>query len=195
MPPVMPIITVGDLSQHEYCARKSFYSYCTGVTGRPTRKMEEGKRRHEREAGLEWRRSLRRYGLEDGELIQGLVLESQALGLRGRIDQVVRSKNRAVVVEFKETTFEVTPSHRIQVAAYALLLEEIYRLDVPAGVVVRVPTQEVSRIEVTPKLKARVVEVAGEVRRVILAQEMPPPHPHRARCAECEKWRFCGDVW
>jgi CRISPR-associated exonuclease Cas4 len=157
--------------------------------------MEEGKRRHEREAGLEWRRSLRRYGLQDGELLQGLTLESGRLGLRGRIDQVVKTQGRAVVVEFKETTFDVTPSHRVQVAAYALLLEEALAVQVPAAVIVRVPTQEVTRIEITPRRRARVLEVTEEVRRVILSQEMPPPHPHRSRCLECEKWRFCGDVW
>src|SRR5206468_9768164 len=81
-------------------------------------------------------------GLEDGELIGaddsdlGLVtLRSERLGLVGRPDQILRVGRSYIPVEQKPSARRLYPSHAMQ-AAQCILLQEVYGVRPPYGVVV-----------------------------------------------------------
>ena len=82
-------------------------------------------------------------GLEDGELIGaddshlGLVtLRSERLGLVGRPYQSLRVGPSYIPVEQKPSARRLYPSHSMQVAAQCILLQEMYGVRPPYGVVV-----------------------------------------------------------
>src|SRR5438876_31102 len=81
---------VSDLKQYAYCPRIVYYSYGTPLERPTTFKMEHGQAAHDKTEELERRRSLRAYRLTQGEREYDAVLESAALGLRGKLDEVVR---------------------------------------------------------------------------------------------------------
>ena len=80
---------VTDLKQFVYCARIVYYTYCLPLLRPVTFKMVAGVEAHDRAEGLEQRRSLRAYGLTSGRRYFDVVLESEALWLRGKVDMVV----------------------------------------------------------------------------------------------------------
>jgi CRISPR/Cas system-associated exonuclease Cas4 (RecB family) len=83
-----PTFLVTDLKQFAYCPRVVYYSYCLPLIRPTTYKMQAGQEAHLEEEGREQRRSLRAYGLEEGERTFNLWLQSSELGLRGRMDMV-----------------------------------------------------------------------------------------------------------
>ena len=97
-----------DLRQYVYCRRVIYFRYCLPVRPPPTYKMAEGKLQHERVEELERRRSLRAYGLADGERVFDVRLASERLGVVGTLDMVVVRRHEVIPVEFKHT--EARPS-------------------------------------------------------------------------------------
>jgi len=99
--------------------------------------------------------------------ITELRLESEILGLRGRVDRL-KIDDEIVPYELK-TRKEIYDSDKIQLAAYALLLEEKYGQPVTKG---RVESQEKEEdILITPELKDKVLKIAEEIRNMDSAPE------------------------
>ena len=53
-------------------------------------------------------------------------LASDGLGLSGRPDRLIRLRNRAIIPREKKSSKRLYDSHRVQVGAYLLLIEEKY---------------------------------------------------------------------
>ena len=122
-----------DLRQYDYCPRVVYYDHCTPLGRRETPKMSYGKDAHDLERLLEKRRSLKRYGLHQGKRHFNLTLVSETLGLSGSCDLAVITPDAAYPVEFKTTTRQPAMGHKLQLCAYALLLEERYARPCPQG--------------------------------------------------------------
>src|SRR5437660_1312929 len=73
------LLEVTDLKQYTCCPRIVFYRYCLPKVRPVTGLMEEGIRCHQEEEGREERRSLRPYGLVDGERFFHIALQSTKL--------------------------------------------------------------------------------------------------------------------
>lgn len=129
-------LEVTDLKQWRYCARVVWYRYCLPDVRPVTSLMAQGIAHHREEEGREERRSLRPYGLAAGERHFDVALRSERLGLRGRLDLAIAVPGRAspgaeaVVVEYKDSEQRPGPHFKLQLAAYALLLEEAWGLPV-----------------------------------------------------------------
>ena len=109
------LLEVTDLKQYTCCPRIVFYRYCLPRVRPITVLMEEGIRCHLEEENREERRSLRPYGLVDGERFFHLALQSNELELTGRIDLAIAIPTReavdaeAVVVEYKYSEHKAGP--------------------------------------------------------------------------------------
>src|SRR2546421_6790461 len=88
------LLEVTDLKQYICCPRIVFYRYCLPKIRPMTFLMEEGIRGHKDEEGREERRSLKPYGIADGERTFHLVLQSPQIGLTGHIDLVIVTPSR-----------------------------------------------------------------------------------------------------
>ena len=95
------LLNASDLRQYVYCPRIVYFRYCVPVRPPPTYKMVEGKLQHEQVEELEHRRSLRAYGLSDGERVFGVRLRSDRLGISGVLDLVIVRRYEVIPVEFK----------------------------------------------------------------------------------------------
>jgi len=162
--------------------------------------MEEGIRCHLEEEGREARRSLRSYGLVDGERFFHLTLESTKLELIGKLDLAIVVPSRevpeaeAVVVEYKYSEYKAGPHFALQLAAYALLLEEVWKIPVKQGFLYSIPLRRAEPIPITPHLRKKVVQVVSQIKQIVHSEFMPPPPTTQRRCVTCEFRRFCNDV-
>jgi CRISPR-associated exonuclease Cas4 len=98
-------------------------------------------------------------------------------------------------VDFKDTEGGVRYNHRIQLAAYAMLVEETLGGPVPRAFVYLVPSRQLVSVAVGEKEKNEVMRALAEMRRGIEQEEMPPPTPVRTRCVACEFRNYCADIW
>lgn len=194
---------VTDIKQAAYCPRIAFYTYVLPVGKRPTRKMGFGTVAHEQVERLEARRTLSRYGLREAERVWGVWLTSEGLRMSGRLDLLLKlppkpetpEAPRYIPVDFKRTAGPVYQNHRLQLAAYALLVEEGYGQAVTTGFIYRIPEGRPEVVAIEDGLKRRVWEMVAEIDAMVQAERMPLPTPHRGRCQDCEFQNYCADIW
>lgn len=194
------LLEVTDLKQYLCCPRIVFYRYCLPRVRPLTYTMEEGIRAHQEEDDREERRGLRTYGLQEGERAFHLSLRSERLGLTGCLDLAIATPSRAdpqaeaIVVEYKLSEQRAGAHFKLQLAAYALLLEEIWRLPVTHSFLYSIPLRRAERIPITEALRKKVSKMIDEIHQLIERESMPPPPASQRRCATCEFRRFCNDV-
>jgi CRISPR-associated exonuclease Cas4 len=191
---------VTDLKQWTYCPRILFYRYCLPRIRPVTDAMRQGIEAHAEAAEREERRSLRTYGLSQGQRAFDVELRSEQLGLRGRIDLAIALPGRdapqatGTVVEYKDSERSAGAHFKLQLAAYAMLLEEAWHMPVRQGYIYHIPTRSVEKIAITAAQRHRVEVTVAHMRGAIDGERMPDPPASRAPCVGCEFRRFCNDV-
>ena len=83
--------------------------------------------------------------------------------------------------------------HKLQLAAYALLLESQPGPPIQRGVVCFLPMGTAESIAMTTALKNEARQVLNDIRAHLLNEALPPPADRWAKCRDCEYLRFCGD--
>ncbi len=192
--PPTPALTVTDIKQWLYCPRLLFYTYCLPVPKHATFKMQDGKEAHEHTSDLEERRSLRAYGLLQGERLFHVALTSPRLALTGHLDMLILTDSEAIPVEFKNTRRAPGRNHRHQLAAYALLIEEKWHKPVWRAFFYLIPSRRASPVDVELAEKQRVLRAVEDIRAMVAAERMPMPTRQRGRCVDCEYRLYCADV-
>jgi len=186
-------LRVSDLKQWVYCPRVVYFNYVIPVERRTTYKMTAGQEQHLRLEQLENRRTLARYGLEEGERRFRVSLNSGRLGLSGILDLLVVSKSGYYPVEFKDSPGGPALNHRYQLAGYGLLVEETFRVPVRTGFLYIIPQNRVVPMPLTPGVRERVRTLLAEIRTSIAEERTPPATRIVGRCRECEYRNYCGD--
>lgn len=120
-------------------------------------------------------------------------LYSARYRLAGRPDYLVNKDNRIVPVEVKSGRAPKQPyqSHILQLAAYCLLVEEVYRQRPPYGIIRYADCM--FEIDYTDKLKAELLATIRQMRADMRKPEVRRSHNHRARCARCGYRHECDD--
>ena len=194
------LYTVSDVKKMGYCPRFVYYHYCLpAVRPPPTPMMEAGVQANDRTEELEQRRSLRAYGLQEGERQFDLWLESESLGLCGRLDLLITTPEERIPVDYKYSEAPnagQTPylDWQWQLSAYALLLKEQPGLEVRRGFIYAIPQRHAVQIEFGAALLAQVRAVIEKIESIVEQESMPDVVPYQARCKACEYRRFCNDV-
>jgi len=194
------LFEVTDLKQYTVCPRIVYYRYCLPKVRPITGLMAEGILHHEEEDAREERRSLRNYGLREGERVVHLALRSTTLGLTGRLDLAIATPSRAaenaegIVVEYKYSEQKAGPHFALQLAAYALLLEEAWSLPVKRGYLYSIQLRRAEQIPITPHLRKKILQTVQHIRHSVEGEVLPAPPSSQYRCVTCEFRRFCNDV-
>jgi CRISPR-associated exonuclease Cas4 len=191
----MDLIPVTDLKQWAYCARIVYYHRAMPGVGKPTFKMKEAGAAQDLIESLEMRRSLERYGLEGARRRFNVWLQSESLGLSGKVDLLLQAPGEVAVVDFKLTSGEPGWNHRIQLAGYCLLAETVCQLPARRGFMYRIPDNRLFAIEITAELRRAVAAGLEDIRRIAETQWCPEATAVRARCTECEYVNYCADIW
>jgi CRISPR-associated exonuclease Cas4 len=173
--------------------------------------MKVGIEEEEDQRVLEKRRTFARFGIKTGRRRFQLPIASEELELSGMVDVLLelgeRSFEEAVAqgtstgeiefipVEWKASGKPIQRHQLLQIAGYAMMIEEAVGTSVPFGFFVSLPSERVKKVEIGKALRAQVLEVHRQVMAGLGGEEMPAPTPHRGKCASCEFRRFCNDVW
>lgn len=155
--------------------------------------MDFGKSEHLELDRLEKRRKLVRYGLDSGQRVFHAHLYSKRLGLEGKLDLHIMKGRECYPVEFKHSS-AVHFNHKIQLAGYALLLEEKIEYPVRTGFIYLIPKNEIVIVPITQDLRDYVHKTLADIRHCILFEQYPRRVLLRKRCLECEFRRYCRDI-
>jgi CRISPR-associated exonuclease Cas4 len=188
-------LRASDLRQYLYCPRVVYFSLVVPVNRVETFKMSAGREAEREHARLERRRSLARYGVEHGIRRYDVRVLCAKLGVSGTLDEVVYGTDGPVPVEVKFTEGGVAFGHKVQLAVYAMGLEEESGQPVPRGFVHLVPGKRTTAVPIDDKLRAAATDLTRRIRAMLTTQELPPPADRPAKCDGCELRCFCNDVY
>jgi CRISPR-associated exonuclease Cas4 len=130
-------------------------------------------------------------GLDNGVLVAAddsrlgsPTLRSARLGLIGRPDHLLRSGNVLIPVEQKPSARRAYPSHMLQVAAECMLVQEVYGVRPPYGLLVLAGGVQ-ERIQFTPALERRLLQAMAEMRALLNAGTEPGAIWVAPKCQAC----------
>ncbi len=89
---------------------------------------------------------------------------------------------------------KVAYHYKLQITAYAILLEETFHLPARRGFLYLIPLRRAEEVPVTPALRCRLHKLLDDMRLIAQQERMPPPVDRPSRCVNCEFKRFCNDV-
>ncbi|MBW2965557.1 CRISPR-associated protein Cas4 [Candidatus Woesearchaeota archaeon] len=123
-------------------------------------------------------------------------IQSDELELTGIIDRIEEYQTGSVPIELKTGSMPkqgVWPGHRIQIAAYALLLEEKFKQPIKEGFVHYLDQNEKRHIAINPFLKQEVKELKEKVRLLLNTPELPKINENSNKCKVCGLKDQCND--
>jgi len=120
-------------------------------------------------------------------------LFSKRYGLAGKPDYIVEQNGSVIPVEVKPTRVSSQPreSDVMQLAAYALLVEETRATRVPHGLLKY--RDAVFEIEMTNELRARLLALMDQMRANAQAVDVARSHAESRRCRACGYRAECGE--
>jgi CRISPR-associated exonuclease Cas4 len=122
-------------------------------------------------------------------------LVSQAYGLTGRPDYLVRTTEGIVPVEAKSTKCPASgrpyDSHVMQLAAYCLLVESTIGAEVPYGVI-KYSDREII-VDYTEELRDELITLLEEMRAAREAEDVHRSHEDVRRCSKCSMREVCTE--
>ena len=130
------------------------------------------------------------------KIISELRIESDELRLKGIIDQVHVYESDYVPFELKTGRTPqdgVWPSHRIQIAAYSLLLQERFNKPIKEGFVLYLDTKEKRHIAINPFMKEEVKKIVDDVIALMEKMELPDFCDNENKCRKCGLKQTCYD--
>lgn len=125
-----------------------------------------------------------------------LKITSEKLGLKGIIDQIEIYKQGFVPVELKTGKAPkegIWPGHKIQLIAYALLLEEKFNTEIKEGFVHYLDTKEKRHIPINPFMRIEVRELIEKVNALLNSNSIPNFEKNQNKCVNCGIKEQCYD--
>lgn len=171
------LVNVSDLNQFAYCPRRYWYLRFYDTQGRNYERVE-GKTIHENQSTR-------------GDWLNELYLESESLGLKGKIDVLDMEGTRAVPVERKRAeSGQFYRSDKLQLAGYCMLLEEHLGEPVREGAIYLYETDQRIHVSITEDHREAVREQI-EAMRSMTADAVPPLTDNPSKCEACSVRSYC----
>ena len=177
-------IMLSALQHYSYCPRQCALIHVEQAFAENVHTMR-GNAVHERvdEPGFEEKTNVR--------VERALPVWSETFGLIGKCDVVeFLPDGTPYPVEYKHGVKRVKVHDDMQLAAQAMCLEEITGKPVLRGAIYHHSSRRRREVNITPELRAQVVEIADAIRTMLASGKLPPP-ANDARCKECSLNDIC----
>jgi len=187
-------ITAADIKRYAWCPRIIYFTHVLHLEERVTEAMEEGKEKHDDAiiapivAQLKARR-----------VIKGLDLISDTLRLSGKPDFIAETKfGELIPIEVKASSLDASgkakKDHIMQLACYALLIEDNFKKIVKRCAVYYLRDKRVVYIALTNDLKLEVKKAIDKSYKIIEQEEMPKVRQPISKCKNCGYYRYCYPI-
>lgn len=157
--------------------------------------MKRGLSMQERFEQLEPRRTLSKYGFEQGLREFRKSFFSEELGIKGEIDLLLTLPDKNAVVEFKSGDTKIWSGHILQLTAYAMLSEYSLGVPCPVGFLFYHDQKKIEEVLFTEEHRNDTRKIIDQIKYDIVSQVMPSPPGKQKQCPGCEYKNFCGDIY
>lgn len=171
------LVNVSDLNQYAYCPRRYWYLHFYDTQGRNYERIE-GKTKHENQSTR-------------GDWLNELYIESNTLGLKGKIDVLDLEGGRVVPVERKRAeSGDYYKSDEVQLAGYCMLLEDHLEEPVREGAIYIYETDQRMHVPITADHREAVHEQVEAIQSMTV-DTIPPFTDNPSKCEACSARTYC----
>lgn len=171
------LVNVSDLNQFAYCPRRYWYLHFYDTQGRNYERVE-GKTTHENQSSR-------------GGWLNELYLESERIGLKGKIDVLELDDGRTVPVERKRAeSGDFYWSDEVQIAGYCMLLEDYLDEIVHEGAIYLYETDQRMHVPITENHRREVRELIDTMRNLD-PHDVPQLVDNPDKCEACSTRHYC----
>lgn len=131
------------------------------------------------------------------KIISELSIQSDDLGLRGIIDMIEVYPDKKIPVELKTGSSPregVWPGHKIQVAAYGMLMEGEFNQPVQEGYIVYLDANDRRKVPFNVFLKDEIKSLIQKVNAIKGSTEAPAILANSPKCRSCGLREKCAQV-
>ncbi len=196
------LIPISALQHHLFCPRQCALIHVDGLWAE-NQLTAHGKVLHERSdtPGSQQRRASSRpsdtpQSEQDAKrIVRAMPLVSRRLGLTGKADQVEIIGAEGDLpqirpVEHKRGKPKRLDHDRVQLAAQAMCLEEMFGVTIPEGDLFYHAVRRRETVPITDRLRSTVQRITDEIRRNI-AQNLTPRADRKPKCRNCSLLNLC----
>ena len=128
------------------------------------------------------------------KIISEMRVSSDTLQLKGIVDKIEIYENSYVPIELKTGKMPkegVWPGHRIQIVAYAMLIEEKFKTKIKEGFIHYLDAKETRQITINPFMKEEIINLIKEVQELLKNQDLPNYCDNKNKCTNCGLRETC----
>ncbi|MEM0483016.1 MAG: CRISPR-associated protein Cas4 [Nitrososphaerota archaeon] len=183
-------ITVVELKRYAYCPRIVFITHVLHLDEVVSEAMEAGLEQHDEAVITPIVAKLRAL-----RVLRSVELRSEMLKTSGKPDYLVITRNREYVpVEVKWASSDrgrAKWDQKLQLAAYAILVEENFKTTVKRGYIYYLKDRRVVELVIDEGLKNLTRKIIGNIHRMILEERDPGVITPLTRCVNCGYRVYC----
>ena len=185
-------LPVNLIRQWCYCPRVVYYMELTGIPIQKPAWVKQGTEFHKLEKKLWQRRNLSRFKLNTGKIYHNLNLRSDEFALHGIVDMAIETSDAVYAVEFKLSAKDKKRKDKLQLTAYAMLLEKHFSKPSPVGFLAG-KGKVLHKIDIDKRSRQNVMETADSIRKMLDKGAKPESSATTVQCCNCEYINFCND--
>ena len=155
--------------------------------------VKEGEDYHKSQEKLFKRRTLSRFNLENADFWQNVNLSYSDLNFYGICDALIISDTNIYPIEIKLHGQKPTKAQKMQLIAYGVLAEKIYKKDFNLGFISFEKNAKTVAINIDIKMKQEVQKIVNEIINLIKSEKLPYSNAEDEKCTQCEFLNYCND--
>lgn len=130
------------------------------------------------------------WGILSPKYLSEIKVESENLGLRGKIDRIEINKKEGTIIpyEIKTRKEKIFLSDELQLTAYAMLLQEIYRIEIKKAIIELGNRKQ--EIEIKEENIKKIKEIINEIKS-LPEKSIPPIQSNFNKCRHCGLREIC----
>ena len=178
-----------DVKRFAYCPKIIYISRVLHLEERTTDYMEFGKEKHNKSIIAPLLASLK-----VKKVLENVEMESRGLKVRGKVDYVLITRfNEYVPAEIKwaEAFRSIKRDHALQIATYALLIEENFNTVVKRGAVYYLRSKNIQISPISNDLKKEARSIIERISEIINNEVEPEVKVNKRRCMNCGFRNYC----
>lgn len=185
-------IPVSLIREWHYCPRVVYYKELTHYQVVHPAWVQQGKEFHVAESQLWKRRNLSRFNLQEGQCHHNLSVRDEKLALHGIVDMAIETRDAVYAAEFKMSVRYKSRGNILQVAAYAMLLEQHFGKPSPVSFLLG-QGKALHVVEVDEACRESVLKTAVQIRDMLQRGLKPDSNATVTQCCNCQYLNHCND--
>jgi CRISPR-associated exonuclease Cas4 len=189
-------IPISEIRQYIFCPRIPYYHLLLGINTEKPIWVKQGKEYHIEQEKLMIRRKFEKIGIKDTTLYFNHNVSSEILGIHGLMDGFLKTdEGKIIPFENKMNNEKHHPakSHKIQLLAYGLCLEEKLQQKIEYGFIFYGPKGKSFKIDFTDKLRIELNNKLNQLKSMLQKELLPPSSATESQCTQCEYLNLCND--